>query len=107
MNTARLLFLLAVTGCGGCGGGSGSVDAAPDIDNGTCGTMLRFTGEYVDWDNDASFCGLPGTMFIIPGGATQRITAPNGRLDFCIPDQATTVMDITPPATIPDCKPDK
>jgi hypothetical protein len=107
MNTARLSFLVAVAGCGGCGGGSGSVDAAPDIDNGTCGAMLRFTGEYVDWDNDTAFCGLPGSVFTIPGVGDKTIAAPNGRIDFCIPDQPTTQMDIRPPATVPECKTDK
>jgi hypothetical protein len=109
MTTARIALLLAAAGlsiaaCGGCGGGSGSVDAAPDIDNGTCGAMLRFTGEYVDWDNDTTFCGLPGSVFTIPGVGPKTINAPNGRVDLCIPDQATTLIDITPPATIPGCK---
>lgn len=101
MTTARIALLLAVAGCGG---GSGSVDAAPDIDNGTCGAMLRFTGEYVDWDNDTTFCGLPGSVFNIPGVGPKMINAPNGRVDLCIPDQATTQIDITPPSTIPGCK---
>ena len=104
MNTARFSILLAVAGCAGCGGGSSSVDATPDIDNGMCGSMLRFTGEYVDWDNDMTFCGLPGSVFNIPGVGPKTLTAPNGRIDFCIPDQATTLLDITPPSTLPDCK---
>jgi hypothetical protein len=105
MNRARIVLLLIVAGCDGCGGGSGSVDAAPDIDNGMCGTMLRFTGEYVDWESDTTFCGLPGTDFTIPGGATQRIIAPNGRIpDICVPDQPTTLLDITPPSSLPSCK---
>jgi hypothetical protein len=104
MNTARLSFLLAVAGCAGCGGGSGSVDAAPDIDNGMCGSMLHFTGEYVDWDNDTTFCGLPGSVFTIPGVGPKTLNAPNGRIEFCIPDQSTTLLDITPPPTLPGCK---
>lgn len=104
MNTARIVLLFTITGCAGCGGGSGSPDAAPDIDNGTCGAMLRFTGEYVDWDNDTSFCGLPGSVFTVPGASPHTINAPNGRVDLCVPDQATTSIDITPPATLPDCK---
>lgn len=109
MTTARIALLLAeaglaVAGCGGCGGGSGSVDAAPDIDNGTCGALLRFTGEYVDWDNDTTFCGLPGSVFTVPGVGPKTINAPNGRVDLCVPDQATTLIDITPPTTIPGCK---
>lgn len=106
MTNARIVLLLAIAGCNGCGGGSGSVDAAPDIDNGMCGAMLRFTGEYVDWDYGATAtsCGLPGTVFTIPGVGPKTIMAPNGRIDFCIPDQPTTLLDITPPSTIPDPK---
>jgi hypothetical protein len=103
MNRA-IISLLAVAGCTACGGGSGSADAAPDIDNGTCGAQLRFTGDYLDWDSDTTFCGMPGTDFAIPGGGTQRLVAPNGRIDFCIPDQATTLLDITPPSILPGCK---
>lgn len=102
MNKARIVSLLAA--CGACGGGSGSVDAAPDLDNGTCGALLRFTGEYLDWDSDTAFCGLPGSDFTIPGGGTQRLVAPNGRIDFCIPDQPTVLLDIAPPSTLPGCK---
>jgi hypothetical protein len=111
MTTARIALLLAAAGLAvaglavaGCGGGSGSADAAPDIDNGACGAMLRFTGEYVDWKNDTTFCGLPGSVFDIPGVGPKAITAPNGRVDLCIPDQATTLINITPPATRPSCK---
>jgi len=104
MTTARIALLLAeaglaVAGCGG-GGGSGSADAGP------CGAMLHFTGEYVDWDkdSDAVFCGLLGSVFDVPGVGPKTINAPNGRVDLCIPDQATTLIDITPPSTIPGCK---
>lgn len=105
MKTIALPVLCALAG--GCGGGSGSIDAAPDIDNGTCGAMLRFTGEYVDWDNDSTFCGLPGTAFMGPSGISYTISAPNGRIDFCVPDQPLTQLEITPPTTIPECKADK
>lgn len=101
MTTTRIVLLLAI---GGCGGGSGSVDAAPDIDNGMCGAMLHFTGEYVDWDNDTTFCGLPGSIFNIPGVGQKTLTAPNGRIDFCIPDQPQNLLDISPPSTLPGCK---
>jgi hypothetical protein len=104
MTTARVALLLMLVGCGP---GSNAADAAPDIDNGTCGSMLRFTGEYVDWDNDTTFCGLPGSVFTVRGsGTTVTLNAPNGRVDLCVPDQAVTLIDITPPRTIPGCKPD-
>jgi hypothetical protein len=89
-----------------CGGSSASHDAGVDVDNGTCGSQLRFTGEYVDWDNEAKFCGIFGAQFAARGG-TQAMTAPNGRFDLCVPDQDVTLVDVTPPAAVPDCKADK
>jgi hypothetical protein len=86
-----------------CGGGSGAHDAAPDIDNGTCGAMLRFTGDYVNWDNDTHFCGVFGAKFQAQQGGATSTTAPNGRFDLCVPDQPTTLVDIAPPAMLPDC----
>jgi len=35
----------------------------------------------------------------------RRPLPPNGRIDFCVPDQPTTLLDITPPTKAPDCKP--
>src|SRR3954465_12499434 len=106
MTTARIALLLAGAGLAlaGCGGGSGSADAAPAIDNGACGAMLRFTGEDVDWKNDTTFCGLPGSVFDIPAVGPKTLPARNGRVDLCIPDQATTLIEIAPPATRPSCK---
>lgn len=101
MTTARLVLLLMIAGCGG---GSNAADAAPDIDNGTCGAMIRFTGEYVDWDNDTTFCGLPGSIFTVRDTGLKDTLPPNGRVDVCVPDQPTTLIDITPPSTIPSCK---
>lgn len=104
MTTPRLLPLLL---CAACGSGSGSADAAPDIDNGTCGAMIRFTGDYVDWDSDASFCGLPGAVLTVQGtGTRDTIVAPNGRIDVCVPDQTVTLIDIAPPPSVPGCKSD-
>jgi hypothetical protein len=92
---------------GACGGGSGAHDAAPDIDNGTCGSALRFTGDYVNWDNDTHFCGVFGARFQAEQGGGSSMTAPNGRFDLCVPDQPTALVDITPPADLPDCVVDK
>lgn len=105
MNLSRLLpFLL----CAACGGSSGSADAAPDIDNGTCGAMLRFQGDYVDWDSDAMFCGLPGAVLTVQGTGTKlTIVAPNGRIDLCVPDQPVTLIDMAPPPSVPACRSDK
>lgn len=86
----------------GCGGGGGEV--LPDIDNGTCGSELRFTGEFVDWDNEQVFCGIFGAQFQERGGAGADSTAPNGRFDLCLPaatDRA--LLDVTPSAVPSEC----
>ncbi|HWU91433.1 MAG TPA: hypothetical protein VN253_29400 [Kofleriaceae bacterium] len=75
-----------------------------DIDNGTCGDLVRFTGEYVDWDESgSSFCGVFGAMFRARDGGGMSSTAPNGRFDLCVPDQPITLVDITPPAQPSGC----
>ena len=101
MTTSRISLLML---CAACGGGSGSQDAAPDIDNGACGAMLRFQGEYVDWDNDKSFCGIFNAQVTVEGvSGSPHSLPPNGRIDVCVPDQATTLSDIAPPASPPPC----
>lgn len=75
-----------------------------DIDNGTCGEMVRFTGEYVDWDESGSeFCGVFGAMFRARDGGGMSSTAPNGRFDLCVPDQPMTLVDISPPTQPSSC----
>lgn len=98
------LVVLAVA----CGddGGSAPVDAPfvpVDIDNGSCGDQLRFTGEYVDWDSDASFCGINDALFEVEGDGAMDSTAPNGRFDLCIPAQPTTRLNVTQPAAMSQC----
>jgi len=102
-------FVLAslCAAAGACSDGNGTpVDATPtvDIDNGSCGDQLRFTGELIDWDStDASFCGVPNAEVEVAGGAMDS-TAPNGRFDLCVPrDAATVALDVTPPATASGC----
>jgi hypothetical protein len=95
------LFLLIPA----CGDDSPSDAMVPvDIDNGTCGDTVRFTGEYVDWDeNGSAFCGVFGAMFRAREGGGMSSTAPNGRFDLCVPDQPITLVDITPPAQPSPC----
>jgi len=91
---------------GACGDdGAGPVDAAPvpvDIDNGSCGSEIRFTGEYVDWDSHKSFCGINEALIEVTGGSMDS-TAPNGRFDLCIPEGATTQLDVTQPTAASQC----
>lgn len=85
--------------------GAGPVDAASppvDIDNGSCGDQIRFTGEYVDWDSHKSFCGINEALIEVTNGSMDS-TAPNGRFDLCIPDAATTRLDVTQPTGVSQC----
>jgi hypothetical protein len=95
-----LALALATLGLGACGDdapGDGSI--VVDIDNGSCGDRINFTGELVDWDNDTSFCGINDALFQVQGDGPQDLTAPNGRFQgICVPDQATTLLDVTPAA---------
>jgi hypothetical protein len=102
---SRLLVVALTLGaCGGCGPGGGSPDVfvPVDIDNGSCGNLLHFTGEYVDWDNDTHFCGVMGAVFA-EGGAMDT-TAPNGRFDFCITGASPgSKVTIAPPTGNSQC----
>ena len=104
----RLASALAALGLGlgACNGGGGTPDGpfTVDIDNGTCGDQIHFTGELVDWDNDRSFCGIFNARVQVQGGGPMDTTAPNGRFEgICVPDQAVTLLDITPPAGNAPC----
>lgn len=105
MHAARTVVLVTWL-FGACGDdGAGPVDAAAvpvDIDNGSCGDQIRFTGEYVDWDSDASFCGINDALIEVPNGSMDG-TAPNGRFDLCIPDAPTTRLDVTQPTAMSQC----
>jgi len=66
--------------------------------------MVRFTGEYVDWDSSsAAFCGIFGAQLQVEGGGASGATAPNGRFDLCIPDGPMALVDITPPGAQSQC----
>ena len=96
----RLAVIVSlVAACSACGDdGDTPSDATPvvDIDNGSCGDQLRFTGEYVDWDNDETFCGIFEATFQVQGDGAMDSTAPNGRFDMCIDGgDAITLVDIT------------
>lgn len=74
------------------------------VDNGNCGDMLRFTGEYVDWDQTGSrFCGIFGARFAPRDGGGVDNTAPNGRFDLCVPNKPITLVEIAQPAQPSQC----
>jgi hypothetical protein len=104
---AALASLLVASACGD-DGNTGPIDApvTVDIDNGSCGDQLRFTGEYVDWDSsEAGFCGIFDALFEVQGGdGSMDNTAPNGRFDMCISgSDPVTILDITPAADDSPC----
>jgi hypothetical protein len=94
------IFVLAA-----CGDDAGKVDASftIDIDNGSCGDQLRFTGEYVDWDTNASFCGIGDATIEVESGGQMDTTAPNGRFDLCLPQTPTVRLVVTQPAGNAQC----
>ena len=74
------------------------------VDNGNCGDLIRFTGEYVDWDvSGAKFCGIFGARFVALDGSGVGNTAPNGRFDICVPNQPITLVEIDPPSQPSQC----
>jgi hypothetical protein len=74
------------------------------VDNGNCGDLIRFTGEYVDWDVAGSmFCGIFGARFVSLDGSGVGNTAPNGRFDICVPNQPITLVEIDPPSQPSQC----
>src|SRR5262245_42513364 len=106
MRISLLCLLVASGACGACGGNDGAVDATPtiDIDNGTCGADLRFTGEIIDWDADASFCGVFDAHVAVRDAGPTANTAPNGRYDVCVPSAPqVTLADVTPAAANSEC----
>ncbi len=97
-------LLVACSACGDDGDTPSDATPVVDIDNGSCGDQLRFTGEYVDWDNDETFCGVFEALFQVQGGGAMDTTAPNGRFDMCIDGDALVDITVTAdnsPCTVP------
>jgi hypothetical protein len=82
------------------------MEAAVDIDNGMCGSLLRFTGECIDWNSDRNFCDMNNAVATVRDTGLQDML-PHGRINLCVPNQPVTLIDITPPAVNPDCQADK
>ena len=103
MRIASIVLVLAA--CSACGDDGGKVDAGYviDIDNASCGDQLHFTGEYVDWDTDAAFCGIGDATVDVEGDGATDTTAPNGRFDLCIPRVPTVKLVVTQPPGMSMC----
>jgi hypothetical protein len=100
-----LVAVACVAACAACGDDAArDASITIDIDNGSCGDQINFTGELVDWDNDTSFCGVFDALFEVQGGGAMDRTAPNGRFEgICVPNAAVTLLDVTPPAGTSQC----
>lgn len=107
MHSGRLFaFALATLGLGACNGNDAASDGpfTIDIDNASCGDRINFTGELVDWDKDANFCGIFEALIQVQDDGPMDVTAPNGRFEsICVPDQPVTLLDVTPPAGNSPC----
>jgi hypothetical protein len=101
----RFLAVALLAACSD-GGGTPKKDASIDgpPDSGPCPAGQFFTGEYVDWDSGASFCGIFMARFQVAGDATRSdMTNPNGRFQICLGTATTTRVDITPPTGNSEC----
>src|SRR6185436_19211440 len=100
--TAAAVMLVAA----GCSGGGGTTDASPDTppDMATrCGADLFFTGEIVDWDSNGD-CGVADAAVTVRGQPAQTdMSNFNGRFEVCVPQQAQTVVDVTPSLNASRC----
>jgi hypothetical protein len=100
------LALLPVLLLVACGDDGNSCDAPIDenFDNGTCGSAVRLTGEFVDWDTDATFCGINMATLTATGtGGTSDGSNPNGRFDLCTPDEQEGTLTVTQPTAMSEC----
>jgi hypothetical protein len=91
---------------GACSDDGGKArDASIDTLPGVCGGVTSFTGDIVDWDStEASFCGVNNAVFKVHSDpACTSTTAPNGRFQLLIPQEAKTVVDIVPPTAGSGC----
>lgn len=108
---ARALYLSiagALTALGACGPPSSTPDARPvdamvdsmPPDAGRCGANVFFTGELIDWGStDAVFRGVFDARWTLRGQpSVSAMTAPNGRIELCVPNQSGT-FDIDAPGT--------
>jgi len=109
-SVASLGVALALGACGGDGGAT-PIDAPIDTPPGMCGAGAVFTGENINWlSTETSFCGVLGAKWTVRGDASATATTttpPNGRFVLCVPRQAQTIVDITPPTAASACGSDR
>jgi len=92
----------------GCGGDSPAVpDATVDgassdatVDAGRCGADLFLTGEFLDFDwTPANAVGVAGAVWTVTGDPSRTsTTAPNGRVELCVPRGGRVRIDVDSPA---------
>jgi hypothetical protein len=101
MKPRYLVIAITLAACGD----DGVKDASVDIDNGSCGDQLRFTGELVDWDTHTHFCGVKDASLDVAGGnGAMDTTAPNGRFDLCLSGtEKFTTLNVTFDAAASQC----
>lgn len=104
MRCAWLGVVVAVSGCGSSPSGVDGrpIDASAGFDSlPRCGADLFFTGEYVDWDSTTTnFKGIFDATFTVVGDPSRTDqTAPNGRVEMCIPATGRSLINVQPPAT--------
>jgi hypothetical protein len=99
-----LALSLSISACNPPSGSTDDAMAPIDVNNGNCGDLLRFTGEYVDWDQTGSkSCGISGARFQPRDGGGVDNTATNGRFDLCVPNKPITLVEIAPPSQASPC----
>src|SRR5580698_229607 len=94
--------LLAFVACSSPGT---KTDAPPVNGDGQCGGDDFLSGEVVDWDSGSLFCGVFSATLQAQGQSTIDTTAPNGRIQLCIPVADQTVVNVTPPTDVSQCDP--
>jgi hypothetical protein len=89
---------------------SDGIDAptdAPDADapDGPCGAGYQLTGEYIDWaSTNAAFAGVPFAELELIGAdpPVTATTAPNGRIQLCLPRSGVSLVRVTQDEAAPN-----
>ncbi|ACY16014.1 hypothetical protein [Haliangium ochraceum] len=81
--------------------GDGPDAGDADAGAGVCGADALFTGSYVDWDGNSTGPNNTLDTELSGGGEGFTITAPNGRVQMCLPGDASTTVDFVHPDYVP------